>query len=98
MNPMWLRFDGSRLPALRGACFVRLQQPDLAMPALKEALPQFSEPSRRRGLVLADSAAASVQLEEIEQACRYPTELVDLVALGSSTFFPTQLSNVHHHL
>jgi len=98
MNPMWLRFDGSRLPALRGACFVRLQQPDLAMPALKEALPQFSEPSRRRGLVLADSAAASVQLQEIEQACSYASEVVEIVALGSSSFLRKELYKVRQQL
>jgi hypothetical protein len=98
MNPLWLRFDGSRLPALRGACFVRLQQPDLAFPALQEALLQFPEPSRRRGLVLADMAAASVQRQEVEQACTYAGEVVEIVALGSSGFLRHELQKVRQQL
>lgn len=98
MNPMWLRFDGTRLPALRGACFVRLHQPDLALPILKEALMQFSGPSRRRGLVLADMASASVQCQEVEQACSYASEVVDIVALGSSGFLQKELQKLRQQL
>jgi hypothetical protein len=68
------------------------------MPALKEALLKFPEPSRRRGLVLADIAASSIQLQEVEQACSYASEVVDIVALGSSGFLRKELNKLRQQL
>jgi hypothetical protein len=83
-NGGWLRFDGSRLPEQRGACFVRLHQPDLAEPVLQEALIQLSAPTRRRGMVLNDLALVSLQHREVEQVCTYANEVVEIAMLGSS--------------
>lgn len=85
-GPAWLRFEGSRLPALRGACFVRLEQPARATHALQEALKQFAEPRRRRGLVLIDLATTCIQQKEIEQACTYANQAIDIGVLISSRF------------
>jgi DNA-binding SARP family transcriptional activator len=87
-NLAWIRFDGSRLPALRGACYVRLQRPDLAEPALKDALRQdpFRKPSRRRGMVLTDLAASAFLYGDIEQGCAHLHEAIDIVLQGSSGF------------
>ena len=85
-SPAWLRFEGSRLPALRGACFVRLGQCDVAIPALQEALHHFVEPRRKRGLVLIDLAATSIQQKEIEQACVYANQVIDIGVHISSRF------------
>jgi tetratricopeptide (TPR) repeat protein len=74
----WLRFDGSRLPEERGACFVKLQEPELAFPALQKALKQYPTPTRRRGMVLTDLATASLQQGNIDQACFYANEVVDI--------------------
>src|SRR5215469_3577292 len=59
-NGGWLRFDGSRLAEQRGACFVKLERPELAEPALQEAL-RYDLSTRRRGLVLADLALVALQ-------------------------------------
>lgn len=83
-NGGWLRFDGFRLPEQRGACFVRLGQPDLAESALQEALVQLPTLTRRRGMVLTDLALASLQHREVEHACAYATEVVEIAMLGSS--------------
>lgn len=85
-SPAWLRFEGSRLPALRGACFVRLGQFDLATSSLQEALHHFVQPRRKRGLVLIDLAATCIQRREIEQACVYANQVIDIVILISSRF------------
>ena len=85
-SPAWLRFEGSRLPALRGACFVRLGQFDVATPALQEALHHFAQPRRKRGLVLIDLAATYIQRKEIEQACVYANQVIDIGVLISSRF------------
>jgi transcriptional regulator with XRE-family HTH domain len=83
-NGGWLRFDGERLPEQRGTCFVRLRQPNLALPALYEALSQHPDPTRRRGMVLCEMAQASLQQQNIEQACAYTHEVIEITACSSS--------------
>jgi len=90
-KPPWLRFDGSRLPALRGACYVRLGQPDLAMPALQEALQHFVKPDRKRGMALTDLAAAAIQSGNVEQARAYVDEVITILAQSSSDFLREEL-------
>jgi len=84
-NGGWLRFDGTRLPELRGACFVHLNQPDLAIPALEEALALQSILIRRRGMILNDLAHAHLLRRDIEQACTYAHEAVEIASQGSSS-------------
>jgi tetratricopeptide (TPR) repeat protein len=96
--PPWTRFDGSRLPALRGACYVRLVQPDLAAASLKEALAQYTKPGRKRGMVLMDLAIAALQFKDIEQACNYMHEVVDVVTFGSSSFLKDGIFKVRQQL
>ncbi len=83
-NGGWLRFDGERLPEQRGTCFVRLKQPNFALPALYEALSQHPDPTRRRGMVLSEMAQASLQQQNVEQACAYAHEVIGITARGSS--------------
>ncbi len=97
-GPAWARFDQSRLSALRGACFVRLEQPSLALPALQEALQQSSKPGRKRGMVLTDLATAALQCREIELACAYLNQAIDIVELGSSGFLRDGVRKVRSQL
>ncbi len=90
-NGGWLRFDGARLSEQRGTCFVGLKQPDLALPALDEALVQHSTPTRRRGMVLNDLAQAVLQQRNIEQACIYAHEVIEIVLQGSSGMLKKKL-------
>jgi len=85
-NPLWIRFNGTRLPALQGACYVRLQQPGLAIPVLHDALRQFPKPDRKRDLAIVDLAAALLLSQQVEQACVYIQEAIDIAACSSSTF------------
>ncbi len=90
-NLPWVRFSSARLPALQGACYIRLHQPDLAMPVLQKALHCFMKPDRKRGLVLTDLAAAAVQHSEVEQACMFIDEVISILTLGSSGFLREEL-------
>lgn len=72
----WLRFDGSRLPEERGSCFVHLGRPELAEPALIEALDQNIS-TRRRGSVLADLATVGTQRDDPEQLVLYADAAID---------------------
>lgn len=83
-NGTWLRFDGKRLPEQRGACFTRLERPDLALPALQEALQQLPGRTRRRGMVLTDMATILIQQGEIEQACLALDKVVEIAIQSAS--------------
>jgi tetratricopeptide (TPR) repeat protein/transcriptional regulator with XRE-family HTH domain len=63
-------FNPSRQSGYEGACFMRLQQPQRALPALQDALNQL-EPSaiRRRSTLLTDIGAAYAQLGDVQSAC-----------------------------
>jgi len=97
-SPAWSRFEGSRLPALRGGCFVRLEMPDTAFPALQEALQQVPSPVRRRAMILTDLALASVQQKEIEQACNYAGEAVAIASQSTSIMLIEGLRKVRGQL
>jgi hypothetical protein len=75
-----------------------LHQPDLAWPALQEALQQFSKPTRKRGLALTDSATVAIEYRDIEQACTYASEVIDIVEMGSSDFLRKEVSKLHGQL
>jgi DNA-binding SARP family transcriptional activator len=96
--PPWVRFSPTRLPALRGACYVRLRQPELALPSLQEALSTFVKPDRKRGMVLIDLAATAVQHGEVEQARLYIDEILTILALGSSGFLREGLRTLPQRL
>jgi len=97
-SPGWTRFEATRLPALRGACFVRLRRPDLAIPALQDALRQFACSNRRRGMALLDLAAATIEHKDIEQACLYLSEVASIASLGSSSFLRASVQKVRRSL
>jgi tetratricopeptide (TPR) repeat protein len=82
----WLRFNPVQLLEERGGTYVTARRPDLAEPALRRALVHWPEPGRRRGLIMADLAGALVQLREVEQACVFGQELVNLTRQCSGMF------------
>ena len=94
----WVRFNSRRLPALQGACYVRLQQPELALSPLQDALYSFMKPDRKRGMVLTDLAASAVQCGEVEQARVYIDEIVAILTLASSTFLWEELRTLPQRL
>ncbi len=97
-NGRWLRFDGERLPEQTGSCYVRLQQPDLAEPALKLALQQLPLPSRRRGMVLSDLAIVSLQRQEIELACSYVEQVIEVARAVPSGWLKKGVATLHTQL
>jgi len=78
-NGSWLRFDGMRLAEQQGTCYVRLGQPNLAEPALQEALTRLPSISRLRAMVLIDLAKTSLLRHEVEQTCAIANEVIDIV-------------------
>lgn len=97
-SPAWTRFDKSRLPALQGACYVRLKQPDLAEPLLLEALQQHTQSDRRRAMVLTDLAGAALQQADVEKACMYAEEVATLADHNSSGFLRNNVFKIQEQL
>ncbi len=97
-KPAWIRFDGSRLPALQGACYVRLKQSDLAEQSLQQALQESAKTNRRRAMILSDLALVSIQQKDIEQACKYTEEAVTLTSDSGSGFLRNTVFKIQQQL
>ncbi len=96
--PAWVRFDESRLPALQGACYVRLGKPDQAEPILQKALLQSAKTNRRRAMILSDLALSALQQADIETACTYAEEAVTLAGLSESGFLRNNVLKIQQQL
>lgn len=97
-SPPWLRFEGTRLPALRGSCLVRLEDAAAAIPVLNLSLTMVPKGGRRQAMILTDLAMASVQQREIEQACTYSGEVIEIASQGSSIMLREGLRKVRCQL
>jgi len=97
-SPAWMRFDISRIPALQGACYVRLEQPDQAEPILQAALQQSAKTSRRRAMILSDLALSALQQTDIEKACKYADEVISLTIGSSSGFLRNHVEKIEQQL
>lgn len=63
-------FNPSRLAGYEGACFVRLRQPERALPALQQAVALLDPQAiRRRSTLLTDMGIAHAQQGQVQQAC-----------------------------
>lgn len=69
-NRYEIQFDHSRFIGYKGACFLNLQEPHLALDALSEALNSDHKIStRQESIILGDMAIACSKLKEIEEGC-----------------------------
>jgi transcriptional regulator with XRE-family HTH domain len=89
-NGGWLRFDGTRLPEERGACYAELGRPDLAAAALQSALVGRLS-SRRRGSVHADLARAALQRRDADEFVAHALVALDLAGETQSGFVARRL-------
>lgn len=93
----WLRFDGSRLPEERGACYVSLQRADLAEQALDAAL-RMGISDRRRGGVLTDLAVLGLQQGDLDQLVVHGDAAVEVVRSTGSGWVERKLTGLHRQL
>ena len=96
-NGGWLRFDGSRLAEERGTCYIQLQRPDLAEPALADAVGQNLS-VRRRGSVLTDLAVLGAQRRDLDQMITYANAAVEMVLQTGSGVIVCKLKGLQLHL
>lgn len=96
-NHGWLRFDGSRLPEERGACYTRLGRPDRAQAVLTDALLHISS-ARRRGAILADLAVTGAQRHDTDQLITHGMAAAHLARQTGSGYLARKLDALHPHL
>ncbi|WP_405391190.1 transcriptional regulator [Streptomyces sp. NBC_01102] len=96
-NGGWLRFDGSRLPEERGACYLQLGRPDLAEDALTAALAQPLS-LRRRAAVLSDLAVVGVHRRDVDQIVHFAEIAISLAGQSDSGFVGKKLDGLRGRL
>lgn len=78
-------FNPSRAAGYEGACFVRLRQPERALPALEKAFSLCDPTSlRRRSTLLADRGTVYAQLGDVQTACSLILQALDMTAQTKS--------------
>ena len=85
----WIALHRQHLLEERGASAITAGQPKLALPMLEAALDYWPTQSRHRALIMAELARAAIELREVEQACAYGQELVDLTQHCSGLYRKT---------
>jgi tetratricopeptide (TPR) repeat protein len=80
-DPAWMyAFDHERLTAARGDCMLRLDQPESAERAYREALDDLGEGStRHRAELLTGIASAVLRQRRIDEACALARESLDVL-------------------
>jgi hypothetical protein len=80
-DPAWMyAFDHERLTAARGDCLLRLNQPEGAERAYREALDDLGDGStRHRAELLAGIAAAVLRQRRIDEACVLARDSLDVL-------------------
>ena len=92
-------FNASRFAAYEGACFVRLRQPDRALPALEQALTLLDASAiRRQSTVLTDMGIAYAQQGQMQRACHAAFEALVLTTQTRSHAVLERVRSIHTEL
>jgi DNA-binding SARP family transcriptional activator len=96
---LWTRFNEATIPGYKGACYLELQKPQKALSALEETLnfiPAYS--ARHQSLILADMAAATQQMEEIQETCLLLRQALEITAQTKSLLVLIRIERVRKGL
>jgi transcriptional regulator with XRE-family HTH domain len=89
-------FNASRLAGYGGACFVRLHQPDRALPALQRALSLLDPQAiRRQSTPLTDIGIAYAQQGNILKACQLADQALSLTKQTKSRVVLEHVRTLH---
>ncbi|QBD75798.1 hypothetical protein EPA93_07170 [Ktedonosporobacter rubrisoli] len=81
----WTGFNSAALSAYKGACLLRIHQPEQARHLLFRALQDLPPgPTRRESLILADISKSFILQGEIEEACKQATQSLSCAARAKS--------------
>jgi DNA-binding SARP family transcriptional activator len=92
-------FNPSRLAGYEGACFVRLRQPDRALPALQQALALLdSQAIRRQSTLFTDLGIAHAQLGNVQYACTFAIRALAITTQTKSLSVLERVRQVRNEL
>ncbi len=92
-------FNPSRLAGYEGACFVRLRQPERALPALQQALALLDPQAvRRQSTLLSDLGIAYAQQGNVPLACAFAIQALTITAQTKSLSVLERVRQVHKEL
>lgn len=92
-------FNPSRLAGYEGACFVRLRQPDRALPALQQALTLLDPQAiRRQSTLFTDMGIAYAQQGEMKRACQFAMQALAITTQTKSLSVLERVRQVYTEL
>jgi len=92
-------FNPSRLAGYEGACFVRLRQPDRALPALQQALTLLDPQSmRRQSTLFTDMGIAYAQQGDMKRACQFAMQALAITTQTKSLSVLERVRQVYTEL
>lgn len=98
-DPYFTRFDLARQAGYEGVCFLRLHQPESALPALQKALDLASPTAiRYRSTVLTDIGAVHTRLGNVEIACSCVSQALDITIQTKSLSVLKRIQSVRREL
>lgn len=91
--------SASRLAGYEGACFVRLHQPDRALPALQQAFSLLDPQAiRRQSTLLTDMGIAYVQQGNVQKACQLAVQALSITKQTKSRAVLERVRTLHTEL
>jgi len=92
-------FNPSRLAGYEGACFVRLRQPDRALPALQQALTLLDPQAiRRQSTLFTDMGIAYAQQGDMKRACQFAIQALAITTQTKSLSVLERVRQVYTEL
>jgi len=92
-------FNPSRLAGYEGACFVRLRQPDRALPALQQALTLLDPLAiRRQSTLFTDMGIAYAQQGDLKHACQFAMQALAITTQTKSLSVLERVRQVYTEL
>jgi DNA-binding SARP family transcriptional activator len=92
-------FNPSRLAGYEGACFVRLRQPDRALPALQQALTLLDPQAiRRQSTLFTDMGIAYAQQGDMKHACQFAMQALAITTQTKSLSVLERVRQVYTEL
>ncbi|MFL5654308.1 MAG: BTAD domain-containing putative transcriptional regulator [Ktedonobacteraceae bacterium] len=92
-------FNPSRLAGYEGACFVRLRQPDRALPALQQALALLdAQAIRRQSTLFTDMGIAYAQQGNVQTACTFAIQALAITTQTKSLSVLERVRQVRNEL
>ena len=96
---LWTQINDASIPGYQGACYLQLQKTRKALGTLQDTLHHLhNHAHRHRSIILTDMATAMVQMGEIEEACRFLRQALEITIRTRSLMVILRMQQVRDSL